>query len=78
VTGVRIEGLVLVNGRVNGENAAGGCVLLGQDASLHLRNVTFRNCSAPGVCQQRIRKRKRKRGKRERSLETSKGRGGAI
>ena len=67
---------MLVNGRVNGENAAGGCVLLGQDASLHLRNVTFRNCSAPGVCRQRVRK--RKRGKRERSLETSKGRGGAI
>jgi hypothetical protein len=50
VTGVRIDGLSLINGRVSaGEDAFGGCMLIGEDASLHLRNVTFRNCSAPGA-----------------------------
>jgi len=52
VTGVRIDGLSLINGRVSageGDDALGGCMLVGEDASLHLRNVTFRNCSAPGA-----------------------------
>lgn len=52
VTGVRIDGLSLINGRVSageGNDGVGGCMLVGEDASLHLRNITLRNCSAPGA-----------------------------
>ena len=51
VTDVRIVGLSLVNGLANdGDDASGGCVFMGTDTSLHLLDITFRNCSAPGVC----------------------------
>ena len=70
VTGVRIDGLSLINGRVSageGDDALGGCMLVGEDASLHLRNVTFRNCSAPGAYFAREREwgRDRERGREE-------------
>ena len=53
VTNVRIKGLILVNGLANDGNnvadASGGCLLMQQDAGLHILNVEFRNCSATGI-----------------------------
>ena len=53
VTNVRIQGLILVNGLANDGNnvadASGGCLLMQQDAGLHILNVEFRNCSATGI-----------------------------
>ena len=50
VTNVRIEGLTLVNGRASntGSGQGGGCVLIEDDASISLLNVSLRNCSASG------------------------------
>ena len=57
VTGVLIQGLTLINGRPEnsgsseeGYDTSGGCLLLGQQASILLRNSTLHNCSVPGVC----------------------------
>ena len=39
-----------MNGRAHDpDDTSGGCLFMGQDASLHLSNVTFRNCSAAGM-----------------------------
>ena len=43
IRGVSFVGLSLVNGLTDDD---GGCVLMGQDASLAVHNVSFRNCSA--------------------------------
>ena len=44
-------GLTLVNGRAGDtDDASGGCMFMGEDADAHLGNITFQNCSAPGVC----------------------------
>jgi len=49
---VHFEGLSLANGRAFGVSAnapaGGGCVLMGQNASLTLFNVRIRNCQAQG------------------------------
>jgi len=49
---VHFEGLSLANGRAFGVSAnapaGGGCVLMGQNASLTLFNVKIRNCQAQG------------------------------
>ena len=43
-------GLKFVNGRAGDTNGgSGGCLIMGEDASVHLRNITFQNCSAPGM-----------------------------
>ena len=50
VTGVRIVGLTLVNGRAGDtDDASGGCMFMGEDTDVHLSNITFQNCSAPGM-----------------------------
>ena len=49
---MHFEALSLVNGRAFGDTvsapAGGGCVLMGQNASLTLLNVRIRNCQAQG------------------------------
>ena len=43
-------GLTLVNGRAGDtDDASGGCMLMGEDTDVHLSNITFQNCSAPGM-----------------------------
>ena len=43
-------GLTLVNGRAGDtDDASGGCMFMGEDTDVHLSNITFQNCSAPGM-----------------------------
>ena len=47
---MRIVGLTLVNGRAGDtDDASGGCMFMGEDTDVHLSNITFQNCSAPGM-----------------------------
>ena len=67
VTGVRIVGLTLVNGRAGDtDDASGGCMFMGEDTDVHLSNITFQNCSAPGMSmsgEERESERERERGR---------------
>ena len=47
---IHIMGISFINGLASSAHSgnSGGCLYLGHNVSLTLRNVTFQNCSAPG------------------------------